>query len=104
MTPEQREYEEFLRTSKPASVWAALGGMTMIFLVVFAYIAGGVAVLVAVGVALAFFLDFTRISPVLVHGTLLLSAAIFIGVGAWTHANGPRPSRRLYRASDDIDG
>ena len=104
MTSEQREYEEFMRTPKPGTVLGALGGLAVCCLMVVAYVVGGVAVLVAVGVALAAFLDFTNISPGLVHGTLLLSAAIVIVVGGWMHANGPRPSRRLYRASDDIDG
>jgi amino acid transporter len=104
MTPEQREYEEFMRTPRPGTVLGALGGLAVCCLMVVAYVVGGVVILVAVGAALAAFLDVTGISPALVHGTLLLSAAIVIVAGGWMHANGARPARRLYRASDDIDG
>lgn len=107
MTPEQREYEEFLRP-RPGTFLGALRGLAVCCLMVVAYVVGGVVILgtvgIAVGVALAAFLDVTGISPALVHGTLLLSAAIVIVAGGWMHANGARPARRLYRASDDIDG
>lgn len=103
MTPEQKEYEEFLRP-RPGTFLGALRGLAVCCLMVVAYVVGGVAFLVAVGVALAAFLDITGISPALVHGTLLLSAAIVIVAGGWMHANGARPARRLYRAADDIDG